>query len=162
MKTLLLIGFLIVGVFLYLATRHLERAQRADPRVSLPQVATADPVAAALEAQCAAQARKSFVALGYKESALTFFANHYNHTLDTYFLEIVSNSEGLNASEERQVTHHERLLEAYEKSEWGEYRQSTSRKQQPPPTCTITQPGRPRITCYSNDEFSDLVRRFME
>jgi hypothetical protein len=162
MKIVLIVLAVIVAVYLYLDTRYSGRRRRPDAGRSLPEVSAVHPVAGALEAQCAAQARKTFAALGYTESALTFFANHYNHTLGKCFLEIVTNSEGRDSSDERQVTHHELLLDAYEQTAWGEYLKSTGRRQQPLTACTITQPGLPRMTCYSNDEFADLLRTFME
>ena len=116
-----------------------------------------------MAAKCAAQADKTFLALGYKRDGSdpkrkpggTTLQNHYNDELHKCFMLIVQADYGTDYYEQRL------LLDAFESRQYGDYFFTNLKNGGTSIVCTLTPLTGPETHCNTEDEFKVFIAEYM-
>lgn len=110
-----------------------------------------------LQERCSNQARKEFQSLGWKSSEGDIYSNHYNPELHKCFMLIESH---------KGPTITKNLSDAYEGRTYGHYFWMPDKIKKyweaPPRKCEVTVPSGEVKSCNSDDEFTSLIKIYME
>ncbi|HVO11065.1 MAG TPA: hypothetical protein VMX54_10040 [Vicinamibacteria bacterium] len=114
-----------------------------------------------LQAKCAEQARKTFQQEGYDKRQMADYTNHYSSPISRCFVEI------RNTRVYGDTTWTYRyVVDAFEGKEYGTYMWHTEKGKKywevPPFQCEATLPSGEKKQCHSDDEFTELVKPYME
>jgi hypothetical protein len=116
-----------------------------------------------LQAQCAQEARKAYLDLGYPKGAAAGYTNHYNAVLHTCFLH-VAHVDRPTASDE--VWNHRTVFDTLERTARATYagrREPGDREGTfAPAACEVVMPSGAHRVCRSEEEFTELVNVYME
>ena len=116
-----------------------------------------------LEARCAEQASKTFADLGYKRTELNRYESHYNGTINKCFIRTESQD---SYTVPGAIFAYQNVLDAFEVQQLGSYawRGNKRRKHREvlPFVCEVTLPSGDKRVCHSDDEFTELVKLYME
>jgi hypothetical protein len=117
----------------------------------------------ALKARCAEQASKTFADLGYKRTELNRYESHYNGTLNKCFIRTES-QDSYTAPDA--IFAYQNVLDAFEVKQLGSYAWRGNKRRKlgevRPFVCEVTLPSGDKRACHSNEEFTQLVRLYME
>ena len=131
-----------------------------DLNAKLAERSKADQV----QAKCAEQARKVFDALGYSKKEFAAFESHYTAKLDKCAMRVLHTD--AQTTRGNVIWTYVNVRDAFEDKPYGTYawHTETSRKFMivPPVICEVTLPNREQKTCYSIEEFEELVKIYME
>jgi hypothetical protein len=113
-----------------------------------------------MQAQCADQARQTYVDLGFPKGRVAGYSNHYQVKLNRCFIH-VANAE---AAADGSVWNYQTVLDAFERKEYAAYagRVDESRPPWEPSRCEVTLPSGKQQSCRSEAEFGELVNVYME
>jgi hypothetical protein len=157
----LAIAVLMLGLAALFFLLHRQSNQIAEIRTELQQRNASPEPPLQLQAKCAEQARKVFAEEGYKRGLLTSFENHYSTKLGKCFIEIRDGE-----STRTSISVSTVLLDAFEDKVYGTYGWSNPKGKKfwevAPYMCSVTLPSGEKKTCHSEDEFSELIKPYME
>ncbi len=174
LTTLLAVGALTVGtVACSLAKQASQYDIEADQRIEALQPRIADLNAKlvdksetdmlGLKARCAEQAGKTFADLGYKTTELNRYESHYNRTLNKCFIRTESQD---SYTVPDAIFAYQNVLDVFEVRQLGSYAwrgtKRTKHREARPFVCEVTLPSGDKRVCHSNDEFTKLVKLYME
>jgi hypothetical protein len=135
--------------------------QIADTKVKL--VDKSETGMLGLEARCAEQAGKTFADLGYKKTELSRYESHYNETLNKCFIRTESQD---SYTVPGAIFAYQNVLDAFEVKQLGSYAWRGNKRRKHgevrPFVCEVTLPSGDKRVCRSNDEFTELVKLYME
>lgn len=116
-----------------------------------------------LQAKCSEQARKAFADLEIpkNEKNVASYENHYNAKLNKCFIHVEHH-----AYTPGTIWTHRHVFDAFEGKVYGAYMWHTDKVKKywevPPIKCEVTLPSGEKKDCHSNDEFTELVKVYME
>ena len=135
--------------------------QIADLNAKLTEKSKTDTIN--LQAKCAEQAGKTFADLGYKRTELNGYESHYNGTLNKCFIHTESQD---SYTVPDAIFAYQNVLDVFEVKQLGSYawRSNKGKKHwdEEPFVCEVTLPSGDKRFCHSNDEFTELVKLYME
>jgi hypothetical protein len=116
------------------------------------------------QAKCAEQARKVFDNSGYSKSEIAAYENHYTTKLGKCAMRVLHTD--AHTARGKVIWTYLNVLDAFEGKQYGTYAWHTETNKKylvvPPFTCEVTLPTGEQKTCYSMDEFEELVKVYME
>jgi hypothetical protein len=115
-----------------------------------------------LQEKCAKQAAWAFEDWGWKKKAQSFYANHYNESLNRCFIVI----ESTDATNPNMIWTNKGLYDAFEGKAYGDYIWHSDEKKKywemPPTTCEVTGGSGEKKLCHSSEEFDELIKPYVQ
>jgi hypothetical protein len=164
LTTLLLCVAIALGVFIYRQSVTIEGQQTRLSALESQLSAENERAKSAtldLQSKCSEQARKAFAEIGYKSSDGAAYQNHYSARLNKCFIETDKT-----AAHEKTIWRWRNLFDAFEGKQYGTFawRNQGEKKywEVAPYICNAIAPNGETKQCASEDEFSSLIRTYME
>jgi hypothetical protein len=114
-----------------------------------------------LQAKCAEQARKAFAESGFKPTDGAIFENHYSAKLNKCFVHVQNT-----AATSTTTWTYRNVYDAFEGKAYGAYAWHTVGEKKywevPPVTCEVISPTGDKQLCHSDEEFTTLVKVYMD
>jgi hypothetical protein len=116
-----------------------------------------------LKTRCAEQADKTFADLGYKRTELNRYESHYNGALNKCFIRTESQD---SYTVPDAIFAYQNVLDAFEVKQFGSFAWRGNKREKHrevrPFVCEVTLPSGDKRVCHSADEFTELVKLYME
>ena len=115
------------------------------------------------QAMCSAQATKAFADMGYPKDAIAGYQNHYNARLNKCFIEVSNTDPKVSPGT---IWTYRFVFDAFEGKQYGTYSWHTEKDKKywevKPFECEVVLPSGEKQFCNSDDEFTQLIRVYME
>jgi hypothetical protein len=121
-----------------------------------------------LQAKCSEQARKFFSDMGFAKNDMAGFENHYNSQMNKCFVQVSSSKAFKTDAKKSSSTlwTYRNVFDAFEGKEYGSFawhdKEGKKYWEIPPFQCEVTLPSGEKKFCHSDDEFTDLVKVYMQ
>jgi len=159
----LTVSLLVVAGMLRSQSARIQDLERAIHQLNSKMEERAHDKNTNLEAQekCSEQARRFFADLGYEKKQTAGYENHYNPLMNKCFIQV-----GNTEIQQSTIWTYRNVFDAFEGKEYGSYSWHTVKDKKywevPPFECKVTLPSGEQKPCGSKEEFTDLVRIYME
>ena len=161
---LLLAVVVALGVLAYRQTDTIT-AQQGQLAALASRVSAADDrarsVSLDLQAKCAEQARKTFVQSGFKPTDGAVYENHYSTKLNKCFVHVQNTT-----TQATTIWTHRNVYDAFEGKPYGTYAWHTVGEKKcwevAPVICEVISPTGDKQLCHSDEEFTKLVKVYMD
>lgn len=157
------VALVAMAVLLYFQSTTIKELELTVRKLSAKTSERPPTASLELQGKCSDQARKAFKDLGYKSNDLVAYQNHYNPELNICSVEVEhADTKG---STPEAVTFRN-VFDAFEGKAYGTYAWRSQKDKKfwevSPFMCEVVLPSGEKKQCHSNDEFTELVKVYMQ
>ena len=159
----LVMAVVAMAIWVWSQAASMRQLERTVQQLSMKPSASVTGAGLELQAKCSEQASKVFADMGYAKNPLAGYENHYSSAINKCFIHIQNTDSKVDPGT---IWTYRNVFDAFEGKAYGTFAWHTEKGKKywevPPFQCEVTLMSAEKKLCQSSDEFTELVKVYME